>query len=401
MSTRDTWQKLEPVVPIRQIKKRLIVPAFTATSGPARGCLSFTGDQDDSIQISGLPDTYEDEFTMEAWIKSSANDNTSRIIGTVWRLTDANFMFKLVIQGGHVRVLANKSASTSTTISTSFIPFGEWVHIAATYDGTTVRIFINGIEDAGSTLLAADLDSDGANLHALTIGNNFDGTGGFIGLIDEFCLWSVARTADQMLWSYNKHKNPEETGLDYYFKFNDDVVVDTDLLIITNYVDDSTQIIVINGIYWEEDEDAPLGFGASFVPVEWPVQLGAPASFFFPVSKPSDAEFALIVRWTDEVVQRRYLFTVEGIDISPTLEAYNGEPLPVNGVVLEAWCKGQSQPAISLAADLYLYVSILTEPTTSQDVTPVSYDALVADITLAENFPLADAPFEFNTQQTY
>ncbi|RPI52609.1 MAG: DUF11 domain-containing protein, partial [Acidobacteria bacterium] len=77
--------------------------------------------------------------------------------------------------------------------STSQYPVGgfTWMHVAATYDGTTMRMFINGVEE-GSMPGPASI---AANDVALGIGAQGDGTRRFKGTIDDLKIYDNALSA--------------------------------------------------------------------------------------------------------------------------------------------------------------------------------------------------------------
>jgi len=101
------------------------------------------------------------------------------------------------------------SVSDKGRISTTFGPyFDRWVHVAMVSDGTSFKaIYFNG-------QLAASANEAGqpTGLTELTIGamrtNLF-----FKGLVDEFRIWSVARTADEIRSSmFRRLPQPSETS---------------------------------------------------------------------------------------------------------------------------------------------------------------------------------------------
>ena len=108
----------------------------------------------------------------------------------------------------------NQATMLSTTIN-------QWVHLAMTWDGTAVRTYVNGVvkstkAGSGATTMLATARTQ------LTIGCNNPRFSCFGGYIDEFRVWTVARTAAEILANYNKGAVGNETGLVGYWKFNEE-----------------------------------------------------------------------------------------------------------------------------------------------------------------------------------
>ena len=76
------------------------------------------------------------------------------------------------------------------------VPMGTWVHGAATYDGRTLRIFVNGNEFASSTYEGRQRTSS----NPMYIGTNRNGTYNdpFEGLIDDVVLYSRALSTAEL-----------------------------------------------------------------------------------------------------------------------------------------------------------------------------------------------------------
>ncbi|MGL4420447.1 MAG: LamG-like jellyroll fold domain-containing protein [Gemmataceae bacterium] len=86
-------------------------------------------------------------------ILSCFQDNGSRERGIVIGHNEKNFFFGLATTGaddgdGFMTYLKSKSTFT----------LGQWVHLAATYDGKTMRLYINGQLDASSTEQSGPID---------------------------------------------------------------------------------------------------------------------------------------------------------------------------------------------------------------------------------------------------
>jgi hypothetical protein len=96
----------------------------------------------------------------------------------------------------------------------------QWVHFAMTWDGTTVRAFVNGVEKASKAAPSSSTQKTlMTGMTALTIGGyppNF-----FNGQIDEFRIWNVARTAAQITSTMNKALVGNEANLTGYWKFDE------------------------------------------------------------------------------------------------------------------------------------------------------------------------------------
>ena len=71
------------------------------------------------------------------------------------------------------------------------VPNSEWVHWAITYDGTTKKIFINGVEKGSSTISNAI----GASTGSFYLGSFYDATNKFRGKFDNVRVSNTARTS--------------------------------------------------------------------------------------------------------------------------------------------------------------------------------------------------------------
>lgn len=94
----------------------------------------------------------------------------------------------------------------------------QWVHFAMTWDGTTVRVFVNAVEKATKSVAGKVLMTGGT---LLTIGG-YPGEGSFFnGYFDEFRVWKISRTAADIMSTMRKTLVGNEEGLTAYWKFDD------------------------------------------------------------------------------------------------------------------------------------------------------------------------------------
>ena len=97
----------------------------------------------------------------------------------------------------------------------------QWVHFAMTYDQTALTLYVNGTYAAGvqgARKMAGGMLATART--ALTIGGNPRGAY-FNGYLDEFRLWNVARTQEEIMANMNQPLVGDEAGLVGYWKFDD------------------------------------------------------------------------------------------------------------------------------------------------------------------------------------
>jgi hypothetical protein len=96
----------------------------------------------------------------------------------------------------------------------------QWVHVAMTWDGTTLRTYVNGVArimttgTGGLTVLATGRSP--LSLGCSPFNNNC-----FNGLFDELRVWNVARSATEIMASHDKALVGTEAGLVGYWKFDE------------------------------------------------------------------------------------------------------------------------------------------------------------------------------------
>jgi hypothetical protein len=93
-------------------------------------------------------------------------------------------------------ILANSvSCSMSVVAAGPALVVNQWTHVACTFDGTTTRLYINGVEaamTAGGSALGA------GNTNGSVIAGNSPNGDSLVGTIDQVRVWNVARTAAQI-----------------------------------------------------------------------------------------------------------------------------------------------------------------------------------------------------------
>ena len=186
-------------------------PTLGAT-GKINGATTFgTGndyiliDDSSSLDISG-------NITLEAWINPATLDGTHRRIivkpNTSW--SEPHYMYSLWVYGTGVDNLGFGISNGTTrayqwngTLST-----GTWQHVAGTYNGTTLKWYING--EYITEMSSGTVTNIGTNDQAVSIGSVEPVSSGleFDGTIDEVRISGTERSADWLKTGYNNVNNP-------------------------------------------------------------------------------------------------------------------------------------------------------------------------------------------------
>jgi hypothetical protein len=141
-------------------------------------------------------------LTMAAWINPAAaatqnlikKANTSGTVANGYELSLAS---PTSPAGQKVFVRFNQAASGDVfrINSTSTYPTnGTWMHVAATYDGTTTKLYINGVMEGSAPGPAAIA----TNNLVLALGAQSDGASKYTGLLDDVHLYSRALSATEI-----------------------------------------------------------------------------------------------------------------------------------------------------------------------------------------------------------
>jgi hypothetical protein len=168
--------------------------ATRSSAGKFGGALSFDGVNDwvtvaDSNSLDATTGV-----TMEAWVRPTA-------LGSLWRTVmlkeqPGSLIYALYAGDGTGRPAADVFTTADRGLSGSgVLPVDAWTHLAATYDRTNMRIYVNGVQ-VGSRAVTGNIKT---STGVLRIGGN--GTWGdewFAGLIDEVRLYNKALTAAEI-----------------------------------------------------------------------------------------------------------------------------------------------------------------------------------------------------------
>ncbi|HEV8538470.1 MAG TPA: LamG-like jellyroll fold domain-containing protein, partial [Bacteroidota bacterium] len=157
-------------------------------------------------------------ITVEAWIKP---DNVAADMCIAEDCRDgylSGWRFYLLGDGRIQLTGSPDGSSDQYFMSAHTVPRNVWTHVAGTFDGDSMKLFINGVRDAAVKALFVSL---GANDQILSIGDlNQDGVSTstfFKGEMDEIRMWSFGRTDAEILRDYNRWLTGNEQFLQLYY----------------------------------------------------------------------------------------------------------------------------------------------------------------------------------------
>ncbi len=175
------------------------------TTGNVVGGLDFSG-TDDFVETNVTSDL-ADSITMMAWFKSDdagsiGDDDVAQRFMTQRRLSTSSRL-ALGINNDRVAVYWYDGTHVIQEATTT-VTAGTWYHAAVTYDGTTVRLYINGVEDGNwpeASMSAPTSDT-------FQIGCDYSGFRHFDGVLDDVRLHSRALCAAEISAIYEQTRAP-------------------------------------------------------------------------------------------------------------------------------------------------------------------------------------------------
>lgn len=156
-------------------------------------CLDFDGN-DDFVSSSPSINPSATNFSALAWVKLDNASGTNQIIIGQTGTNGRAWLQRTVSSGTLCSALGG-----STTCSLGTFAAGSWIHAVITYDGTTVKLYLNGAAD-GSAAVTAESETGGLRIGAHkspdTTNEEWDG------LIDDVRVYNRALSANEIKQVY-------------------------------------------------------------------------------------------------------------------------------------------------------------------------------------------------------
>lgn len=151
--------------------------------------------------------------SISCWLNPESVATTAGLVAKMNFGTDRNGYGLFTLTSQPYFEIADATSFNSLALSDTTMINGSWYHIVITWDGSTIRGYVNGTVDSHTTVQSRNATSTGINF---TLGRGFNGTDfvnyGLTGKLDEVGLWSRAITGAEVTTLYNSG-----TGRSYPF----------------------------------------------------------------------------------------------------------------------------------------------------------------------------------------
>jgi hypothetical protein len=130
-------------------------------------------------------------MTLEGWVFPT-------VVPSNWRAVvgkDVDRYYLMAGSSGNAPAVGGTFSPGGNTnlFASGALPVNSWTHLAATFDGATLRLYVNGVQVASQARTGTLTTSNAV----LTIGHNIFGER-FIGRIDEVRIYNRALTAAEI-----------------------------------------------------------------------------------------------------------------------------------------------------------------------------------------------------------
>jgi len=186
--------------------------------------------------------------TMSVWIKPEGAGVRSAL---EWGTNATGQRCAILVLAGERIKFCGQGADVTSSRS---VVNGEWHHVTETYDGTTVRIYIDGVLDVAQAVLINTVPNVGR------IGANIRGGEFFEGSIDEACIYGRALSDAEVAQNFSATKGlarssasvvePQDGAAD---------VPRDDVVLIWEPGDSAVSHDVYFGLSWQDVNDATMG----------------------------------------------------------------------------------------------------------------------------------------------
>jgi len=202
----------------------LVVAVYPGKSNHSYA-LQFDG-IDDYVEVPNDPSlNLSIGTTIETWVNISTTDGAHTFVAK-WNdnTNDYSYIFKDWDESDKLSIELSKNFHNDLCAlqSRSPLPLDTWIHVATTFDGQAVKLYMNGQEENTSIVQGTIRNSQ----TDLIIGALYAGEGilqHLRGMMDEIRIWNYARSPEEINDFMYTELAGSEPGLAAYWRFNEGI----------------------------------------------------------------------------------------------------------------------------------------------------------------------------------
>lgn len=193
-------------------------PRFPCSFNTPSCGISFNGTSD-RVTVPYNASLSLTQFTVAAWIKTSSTATYQTVVGKQYDATNQNYT--LYVHDGKAEITFQHSPIVTgggqVSTGTSIVNDGQWHYLAGTFDGSNLKIYVDGVLENTLATTYTPLTST----FPFAIGAWPAGGNPLSGSVDELSVWNTALPASQIFSNMNSSLSGNETNLVAYYNFND------------------------------------------------------------------------------------------------------------------------------------------------------------------------------------
>ena len=160
----------------------------------AAGLLGRSGTFDGNGDYVNFSSTISNaSFSISAWVKPAISNEDDKGIVSLWTNSATGYMQALI--GGKARIYVNGTSVEGSTLLSSTT---TWYHLVGTFDGTTIKVYVNNaLVGSGSAGAVSTTGNAQIGTYNSRVSSSFNG------FIDEVGVWSRALNTTEISTLYN------------------------------------------------------------------------------------------------------------------------------------------------------------------------------------------------------
>lgn len=185
----------------------------TTTTGQIGSAVQIADNDSLQSSTSGASAIDASNITVEAWLKyDNWSTSTNSPAVARWDSSTTNGSWRIGRTGAQqFRFSVYINNQVYTVESNSSKNAGEWYHVVGTYDGTTLRIYVNGVQEDSSNISQGSLPSSGAPLSIGEYANQDNPY--WAGSVDEVKIFNRVLSAREVAAEHSAQASGIPSGL--------------------------------------------------------------------------------------------------------------------------------------------------------------------------------------------